>query len=338
MGLLSSQISTRDLVPMCRQLATSYDAGIPILRSIALVRENVREARTKEVLQQMEEAIVRGASLGEAASAQAKYLPEFFVQLLAAGEHGGRLDIMLRDLADYYEDRQRMTRQVVGEMIFPGIQLVAAWFLGTFSLGLVRQLTLDFKLNKYINQYIAFQSVALIVFAVIVVAAIVLSRMGLWKYVWGWAANKIWPFSNVTRKFALARFFRSFALLTGSGLNIKHCIRGAAATTANPYIEQDILQALPYIADGATLVQAFAPVRCLTRTAREMLMVGEESGRLDASLNKVAEYHLAEATAALHAAGKILRTAITLGMGLLVGYIVISFYAGYLGFIDSIAG
>lgn len=336
MGLLSSQISTRDLVPLCRQLATSYDAGIPILRSIALVRENARDAKTREVLLQMENSITRGASLGEAAAAQSKHLPVFLIQLLDAGEHGGRLDIMLRDLANYYEDRQRMTRQVIGESIFPILQLTAAWFLGTFSLGLVRQLNEDFNINRYLGQYIAFQIAALTIFAIVVVVAILLARAGTWQYIWGWVANSIWPFSNVTRKFALARFFRSFALLVGSGLNIKQCIRGAAATTANPYIEQDLLQAIPIVSDGATLVQAFAPVRCLTPTAREMLMVGEESGRLDVSLNKVAEYYLAEATAALHAAGRILRVAITLGMGLVIGYIVISFYAGYLSSMDAL--
>ncbi len=336
MGLLSAQISMRDLVPLCRQLATSYDAGIPILRSIALVRENARDAKTREVLLQMENSITRGASLGEAAAAQSKHLPVFLIQLLDAGEHGGRLDVMLRDLANYYEDRQRMTRQVMGEAIFPILQLIAAWFLGTFSLGLVRQLNEDFNINRYLGQYIAFQISALTIFGILVVVAIILARAGTWQYIWGWVANNIWPFSNVTRKFALARFFRSFALLVGSGLNIKQCIRGAAATTANPYIEQDLLQAIPIVSDGATLVQAFAPVRCLTPTAREMLMVGEESGRLDVSLNKVAEYHLAEATAALHAAGRILRVTITLGMGLLVGYIVISFYAGYLSSMDAL--
>jgi type IV pilus assembly protein PilC len=336
MGLLSAQISTRDLVPLCRQLATSYDAGIPILRSIALVRENARDAKTREVLLHMENSITRGASLGEAAAAQSKHLPVFLIQLLDAGEHGGRLDVMLRDLANYYEDRQRMTRQVIGEMIFPGLQLIAAWFLGTFALGLVRQLNFDFNINRYLGQYIAFQISALTIFGILAVVAILLARAGTWKYIWGWAANKIWPFSNVTQKFALARFFRSFALLVGSGLNIKQCIRGAAATTANPYIEKDLLQAIPIVSDGATLVQAFAPVRCLTRTAREMLMVGEESGRLDVSLNKVAEYHLAEATAALQAAGRILRVMLTLGMGLLVGYIVISFYSSYFSFLDSI--
>jgi type II secretory pathway component PulF len=321
-------IPTRDLVPLCRQLATSYDAGIPILRSLALVRQGARSRRAQSVLSSMEHAIQNGASLGEAAAAQRGALPAFLVNLLSAGEHGGRLDVMLRDLAEYYEDAQRMQRHIVGALIYPAIQLAAAWFLGSFSLGLVGRLGApDFNLRDYFLAYAAFQGLAVGIFAGVWLCSWALARAGLWHGLWRWTSNTIWPLKGVTRKFALARFFRSLALLVSSGLDIRKCIAAAAASTANPRVEQDLLQSLGPIGQGASLVEAFAGTRTLTPVAREMLAIGEASGRLDHQLHKCAQYHLEEATAAVHAATRVMRVLITLGIGAIIGYIIISFYA-----------
>lgn len=333
MPRLTAPISTRDLVPLCRQLATSYDAGIPIVRSLALVRDGARSPRARRVLASMEAAIRDGASLGEAAAAQAGALPPFLVNLLAAGERGGRLDVMLRDLADYYEDAQRMRRQIIGALTYPAIQLVAAWFLGTFSLGLVGRMGRDdFRLNDYFLDYLAFQGVAVAVFAGVLGVSWGLSRAGVWHGLWQWTANNVWPLKGVMRKFALARFFRSLALLVASGLGIRECVAAAAASTANPQVERDLLRALPAIGQGATLVEAFAATRTLTPMAREMLAVGEASGRLDHQLQKCAQFHLEEGTAAVHAAARVMRVLITLAVGAVIGYIVISFYASLYNF------
>ncbi|MBI2425762.1 MAG: type II secretion system F family protein [Candidatus Hydrogenedentes bacterium] len=340
MGILSSEIATKSLVPLCRQLATSYDAGIPIVRSLALAGENAPDRKVRDVLRAIADDATAGATLGEAAFNQRKYLPMFFVTLLKAGEHSGRLDVMLRDLADYYEDKQKMTREVVGALVYPGIQLCFAWFLGTFALGLIGKLSLDarnpFNISDYFQQYLAMQSVALVIFAAVIAAIILFGRFGVIGRAWGFLTTHIWPASVVTRKFALARFFRSMSLLVGSGMNIKLCIQHSAAMTGNAYMERDLLRAIPPIAEGATLVQAFSGSRSLTSVAREMLAVGEHSGALEVSLLKVAHYHQEEAKAAIRMVARVLQAAITLAIGGLVGYIVISFYSKYFSLYDQL--
>ncbi|MEK7793888.1 MAG: type II secretion system F family protein, partial [Candidatus Hydrogenedentota bacterium] len=169
------------------------------------------------------------------------------------------------------------------------------------------------------------------------IIAVVLSRAGVFQWVSGAFTTFIWPVSVVTRKFALARFFRSFALLLGSGLHINRCIESAAAITANPFIEKDLLKALPVVREGGTLVDAFARARSLTPMSREMLRVGELSGELEKQMKKISEYHLKEATHAVQVATKVLSAMIVLGVGVLVGYIVISFYSKlYGGMLDEL--
>ena len=345
MGLFSPQISTKRMVPLCRQLSTAFDAGIPIIQTFEHVASQARDLRVRRVLQKMADDLRHGATLSEAAYAQRQYFSPFFVQLLASGERGGRLDIMLRDLAQYFEDRLAMQRQIRSMMIIPVVYLMAAWYLGTFSLGLLDVVRDAFKgsgggtagVFAYFDRYAAFQARAHIVFLVIFIVIVLLARAGLFKYISGALTTFVWPISIVTQKFALARFFRSFALLLGSGLSITKCIESAAAVTANPYIEQGLLKAVPEVREGATLVQAFDSTRQLTATAREMLLVGEQSGNLETSMKKISEYHLAEATEATAMATRVFGFVIFAAVACLIGYIVISFYSNlYGGMMDEL--
>ena len=339
MGIISSQLSTKTLVPLCRQLATSYDAGIPILRTLEMVHKNTRDRAAREVLERMGRAIRNGKTLGEAARAQKDRLPPIMVELLASGEVGGNLDASLRDLAGYFEERQRMKRTIIGKSIYPALQLTAAWFLGSFALMLIRRMSFtdtSFSFNTYLDYYLRFQGAAMLLFGSGVAASVVLARLGIFKWVWGYVATHIWPLAPVTRRFAMARYFRSLSLLIGSGVPIVRALERAASTCANPYIERDLLKPVPLVAGGATLVEAFAHSEYLPETAREMLLVGEQSGKLEAALNKAAQYQMDEAVHAVNVATRVGEVAISLAVAAIVGYIVISFYSSYLGKFDEI--
>ena len=340
MALLKRKISTREMVPLCRQLATSYDAGIPILKGLQLVERGATSATTRNLLRTMREEIQSGSTLADAARARREQLPEFFVELLASGERGGKLDAMLRDLADYYEDRLKFNRAIVGAMAYPVFLLTAAWFLGSFSIGLVSRISFDarsaFSLGDYLDQWLRFQGVALLIAAAVLAGLWALGRTGLPQRALGLLSTRLWPFSQVTRKYALSRFFRSFALLVGAGVNIKHCIHQAALTAGNPVIRDDLLRALPVVAQGGTLQEAFARCATLTPVSREMLAVGEATGNLEFQMRKVSEYHFEEAQLATKVALRLLNILLILVVGGVVGATVIGFYAKLFSLGDSI--
>ncbi|MCC6486457.1 MAG: type II secretion system F family protein [Candidatus Hydrogenedentes bacterium] len=344
MGLFSPQISLKKVVPLCRQLATSYDAGIPIIRGLEIVGRQNGDKRIREVTTQMGESIKHGSTLGEAARAQKRYLPTFFIELLASGEQGGKLDVMFRDLAQYFEDRLEMQRRIVRSLIYPFIQLAALWYVGMFALRLLPKLQEMFKsdgrsnfdLFTYFQEYAIFQAKSTLVFAAIFAGCVILSRMGLFGYVWGLVATHVWPLSPVTRRFGLARFFRSMSLLIGSGMRVDHCIVSSAAVTANPYMQKDLIKAVPLVRAGHTLVESFETSKYLTPTAREMLSVGEQSGQLEASLKKVSDYHMEEAQHAVAIATRVMGVAILLLVAGLIGYVIISFYMGYFSMMGDI--
>lgn len=327
------------MVPLCRQLATAYGAGIPIVQTLDHVGKQAKDSRIRAVLLQMSQDLRNGATLAEAADKQRRYLPRFFINLMASGETGGHLDVMLNDLAQYYEDRLAMQRRIKGLMAYPILQLIAAWYLGTFALGMLGVVRNSFSTGggginsvmAYVEAYIRFQIVAMFVFLGLVGVAVILSRLGVANWVGSFFTTRIWPFSNVTRKFALARFFRSFALLLSSGLPVTRCIEQSAAVTSNPYIERDLLRAVQPVKEGATLAEAFSHTRYLTPTAREMLLVGEVSGNLEGQSKKIAQYHLEEATHALSVATRIIGVLIVVAIAVLIGGIIIYFYASLYG-------
>lgn len=325
------------MVPLCRQLATAYDAGIPIIRAIDIVAANAKDPSARKVLGEINERLKQGSTLGDAAREHHKHLPQFFIELLASGEHGGKLDVMLRDLSEYYEDRVAMNREIRGAMVYPIFMVCASWFLGVFALMIVSRLSFEkpFDFVTFLGEYLAFQGKALGVLALVFVACIALSRFGIPQWAWGWFSTNIWPLKNVVRKFALARFFRSMSLLITSGLDIKRCISSAAEVTANPYIRRDLLLALPAVSEGATLTQAFTAAKTLTPIAREMLFVGEQTGNLDGCLRKVSEYHFEEAKHAVSVALRVMKLVMMLAVGALVGYVVISFYTRLFSMYDS---
>jgi type IV pilus assembly protein PilC len=331
------------MVPLCRQLSASYHAGIPIIRSFELLAQEQKDPKIRRVLLTMRDDLKRGDTLSVATRQQSRYLPEFFIQLMAAGEQSGTLDTMLKDLGEYFEDRLKIQRSIVRALVYPAIQLTLAWFLGTFAFRMLGALKIfiteifgkgsggQFDFATFLTDYAWFQGKALLVFGVIFAVCVILSRMGLFGYIWGAFATHVWPISTVTRKFALARFFRSMALLIGSGMRIDQCIENSANTTTNPYIQKDLKQAIPIVRDGGTLVEAFAGSRYLTSTAREMLLVGEESGNLEGQLRKVSDYHLEEANMATTIAVRMLGIAIVIGIALLIGYLIIMFWTSYYG-------
>ncbi len=338
MGIFTKQMSARELAPVCHQMATAYRAGIPILRTLEMAGREAPNSRAREVLQAMREDIGDGSTLAEAAQRQTPYLPRLFIELVANGEQGGRLDTMLGDLARYYEDRVNLQRHIVTLAVYPALQLTIAWFVGTFAFMLLGRLsaTLEgggdfFDFGGLLASYARFQGRAAVLFALAMGVTIVLSRAGVLRWPWGWIRTHVWPLSPVTRRFALARFCRGLSLLVGSGVNIVQALRGAAGAAANPYIERDLLQAVPPVESGAPLTEAFRGSKYLDRTTREMIEVGEASGELEASLRKASDYHFDQATNATQVMLRVGFVLTILFVAFVVGYVVISFYAQIYG-------
>lgn len=321
------------MVPLCRKLATNESAGIPLTRSLEMIGKVYGRGRERAIALRMSERLRNGASLAEAARAENKYLPVIFIEFLATGEQGGHLDISLRDLAQYFEERVALRRKILALLTYPLLQLVATWFLGTLAYGIIGKVMelfagteLQFRFSDLIREYLVFQGFSMLACGIIFLFCIILARLKLLHWIWGAFSTFIWPLAPITRRFAMARFFRSLSLLLGSGLRVDHSIERAAAVASNPYIARNLLRTVPAIRGGATMVEAFKDCRYLDPTARELLHAGELAGELEQQLKKISDNYMAEATHAVNIAVKVLQVLTLLVVALIIGYIIVSLY------------
>jgi type IV pilus assembly protein PilC len=330
--VFSPKLSLRTMVPFCRHLATSHAAGIPILRSLELVTRQTRDARLKRVVSRMAESITAGSTLEQAAREQSRYLPRFFIELVGAGEIGGRLDEIFDQLANYYERMADLVRRIRGKFVYPIFLLVFLVLVSNFMAALSASSTeygVDFtKLGRVFAYNMG--RLALYVMGAFVVL-VILSRMGLLGWVAGAISTFVWPLAPVTRKLALSRFTRALGLLLRSGVPVTEAVYKAAAATNNPYIERSLLRCVPAIQAGESVSTALSACPYLSEMAREMLYSGEESGKLDQHLEKIADIHEAEAMQSSKNLVVVMGVLVLVLAATAIGIFVIRFWMAYYG-------
>jgi type IV pilus assembly protein PilC len=333
-SLFSPKVSLKSMVVFCRQMAHSYDAGIPILSGLKLSAEATHDRHLAAVVLRMHESISRGTNLYEAAQLEKKHWPSLFVELLGSGEVGGRLKQVLYNLADHYEQQIAVRRTVVGSMIYPGLQLSVLWLVASLLKSIARMQAAtggDFVVERLISEYIKLQITGVIVLLVGVAVAVILSRMGLWQWVWGAVKTFIWPFGGIARKAAASRFARALGLLVGSGIPAKQAVERAARTANNAYVSASLMESLPRLEAGMTLTEALSPSPYLGPQVIEMLHVGEQSGTLERSLVKASDQLDEQVKASIHAGVQIGKVVIFLIIAVIIGGFIISFYSNLYG-------
>ncbi len=336
--MLSSTISLKTMVPFCRQLATVYKAGLPILSGIDILRKEARDPKLKRVLEGMRQKIQQGETLNDAVRAYDRYLPSFFVELVAAGEFGGRLEEIFLNLADYFERRMRLRREMIRSMTLPVIYLIMVIAIAPLGIAAVNSINPEnveagmapgAVLGQIMGNYIVMQIKIWLFIGVIAALYIAFKISPLTKP----AMDRIPLCIPVVRKLAiknaLSRFARTFALLTRSGVHVVETVKKAADTTDNALIRRDLLRSIPKIERGDSLSEAMRECRFMTPMALEMLHVGEISGKADETLEKVAEYYEDETRTAAQAAAKALGTTVYLALLIAVGMLIINLWSTY---------
>jgi len=333
-SLFSAAISMQSVAVFCRQMAQTYDAGIPVLNGLILATDATPDRKLRNVVNRMHHSIMGGSTLTQAAEQERKYWPNLFVELVSAGEMGGRLKDVLYHLAQYYDKRLEVRRKVLGSLVYPAIQLTVVWLVVSLLAAISRMQQStggQFRVDVLLSKYVQLQVAGLTVLIIVLAAVAILSRLGMWQWIWGAVKTFVWPFSRMGRALAVARFSQALGLLLGSGIDAKRATARAARTADNPYVTASLMEAMPRLERGSTLTEALSPCPYLDPKVREMLYVGEQSGTLDTSLAKAAEQIELEAMAAARVAMRIGEVAVLLLVALVVGFVVIRFYMNLYG-------
>ena len=315
------------------QLAQLTAAGIGVVQALEQLERNPPGRSFRQPLQRLLAEIKQGRTVTDSLNQTGGWLPEFDIALIAAGERSGRIDHCFRVLADYYNDRARLVKQVIAQLIYPvGLVHFAA---------LIFLIMLPFAASRFnASLLVLFARAALCLSPLYLGTALVIyatqSKHGeRWRAVMESLLRAV-PFLGTARRdLALARLALALEALINAGVNIVEAWDLAAAASGSPALRGAVAAWRPQVEAGRTPAEAVSASRRFPEMFTNFYASGEVSGQLDDALRRLHRYYNDEGTNKLQAFAQWTPRLIYLLDVCVIAYEVIRFYIGYFNQISA---
>jgi type IV pilus assembly protein PilC len=274
-----------ELANMYRQLATLFNAGMPILRSLEIIVEGER-GRLKKVFSAMAEEVGRGSQIHEAMAKRKKVFGPFDIALVEAGEFSGNLTETMKMLAKWYEFRQSMVRRLISGLTLPVFILHVGIFLGSLPFAILGKITWNAFFVYVLSAIMWLWAAFFVIFWLVKLSRRrQASRRALDAFV-------LWIplLGRSMRHMAYGRFCSSFSMLYGSGVPIIDAAKMAVDMSSNAKISPQFEGAAASVAAGNSMHEGFS--KSLPMQIRNLWEVGEESGELDKASQKLGDMYM----------------------------------------------
>ena len=343
-------VGVKDKAIFSRQFSVMVDAGVAIVRSLAVLSEQASNKTLKKSLQGISADVQQGMSLSESMRKHPKCFDKLYVSMVEAGETGGVLDEVLDRLAKLLEDIARLRNQIRSALTYPVFVALFAVlvFLGMtiFLIPIFANIFKDLgaelpgltlfmlSISELLRSWFV-----LIPIVVIAVASFVISqyyRTPVGRVNIDAFLLKLPLFGDLLEKSAVARFCRVFGALTRSGVPILNSMEIVGDTVGNQVIANAVMSARRDIQQGGMLSFALQKEKVFPALAIQMISIGEETGELDSMIMKVADFYEDEVENAVKALTSILEPIMMVVVAGLVGLILISMYLPMLTVFDQI--
>ncbi len=347
--LFKGGVRTADIVLFTTQLSTLQDAGLPIVRSLKILEEQQKPGRLKDELEAISEEVEQGSTFSEALSKYPKSFNKLYISMVKAGEAGGVLDVILRRLAGFMEKSQKLRKKVKGALIYPAAVItVAAAILVVIMLFVVpafekmfadigqslpapTQLLLSTSQAIQNYWYLLPAIPILLVFSMKLIARTERGGKALDAF-----KLKMPVFGNIIKKSSVARFCRTLGTLIASGVPILEALRIVRDAVGNVIISNAIEDVHGSIREGDTIADPLRASGIFDELLVNMIDVGEETGELDKMLMKIADNYEMDVDVAVEGMSSLLEPVLIVGMGLVVGFIVVSLFLPLVSIIKNI--
>jgi len=336
--LHTRRIKRTELITFCFHLEQLMQSGVPILESLADLRDTVDDIKFREIIANLVESIEGGLGLSEAMAHHPDTFDTVFISLIRAGEQSGRLPQVLEKLTENLKWQDEIAAQTKKILMYPAFMGAIIMGAITIMLGkivpdlvtVIRNLSpvlplqtrILISLSNFFKDYwylIIGTPVLIFIALKIVLKTNPAARMRL-------DGLKLQlPFIGpILHKIILTRFATFFAMMYAAGINILECLQAAEKMAGNRVIEEGLKQVGRQIADGQGVTQAFTSVQLFPPLVLRMLRVGEATGALDRALANVSYFYNREVKESIARAQSIIEPALTLILGLLFGWVALS--------------
>ena len=353
------RVPLKRMTTFTRQLSTLQDAGLPLLRSMQILETQQKPGRLKNILSDVCEDVESGSSLSDSMAKHPKAFDRLYSKMVAAGEVGGVLDVILQRLADFMEKSERLKRRIKGAMIYPIVVITIAVLIVTgimyFVIPKFQEIFNDFDvelpaLTLWLvdaSKWVAGNSSEdqAVPGAVWIVLSPFIAFM-LFKLIRvtgpGKAATDIIfarlpVLGPLIRKTAVARFTRTLGTLISAGVPILEAITITKETSGNYIYEKALGKVHDSIREGETFSSPLQESKVCDPIVVNMIDVGEETGDLDVMLMKIADNYDEEVDVAVASLLSLLEPFMVVILGGIVGTIVLALFLPLVKMIESVS-
>jgi type IV pilus assembly protein PilC len=339
MPRFSRKIASKRIAIFTRQFSVMLDAGLPLVQCLDILGGQEENKTFAQIINDVRGDVESGMSIADALRKHPKAFDNLFTNMVAAGEAGGILDVILQRLSVYIEKAVKLNSQVKAALIYPvSIIVIAAlvvfiilWkvipvFAQLFS-GMGAEMPFLTRMvigaSNFIARYI-----------LLIVPAIVAGCVAVSKYHQTYRGRRILDglmlkipvIGMLLRKIAVARFCRTLATLTASGVPILDGLEITAKTAGNAIIEDAVMSVRKSVEEGKTISEPLADTKVFPAMVVQMINVGEQTGALDQMLSKIADFYEDEVDTAVAGLMKLIEPIMISVLGVVIGTIVAAMY------------
>src|SRR5580658_952882 len=345
-------VDQRELAIFTRQFSVMIDAGLPLVQCLEILAGQQENKTFQKILNNTRASVEGGATLSASMKQHEKVFDPLYYNMVEAGETGGILDTILQRLAQYIEKNVKLKRAVKSAMIYPiavlsiaaGVIVLLLWKVVPIFTTLFNGLGADLPLPTRI--VIALSNFVGSIYGLIILAFLVGAIFAL-KFWYGTPTGrmaldqvmlKLPVVGLVLRKIAVARFTRTLGTLISSGVPILEGLDITARTSGNAVVERAISQTRKAVEAGRSLVDPLKETDVFPGMVTQMIGVGEQTGAMDAMLQKIADFYEDEVDAAVKDMLTAIEPIMIVVLGVVVGGVVISMYLPLFSLIGKLAG
>lgn len=335
-------VSKKLLTQFTRQLSTLQDAGLPILRCLRILEQQQKPGMLRVAIRLVAEDVEGGSTLSEAMAKHPKAFDKLYSNMVAAGEAGGVLDVVLQRLADFMEASQKLKRRIIGAMIYPAAVITFAtlivmgimiWIIPKFKTVFEREFGSELpkltmmllNISHWIGKQYGWAVILGIPVGLFLIFKLLRQSEG-GRYFTDALKLKIPVVGKILAKTSVARFSRTLGTLLAAGVPILEAINITRETAGN----EVFARALGHVHDGIREGEDFAaPLRqakIVEPMVVNMIDVGEETGDLDKMLSKIADTYDEEVQTMVAAMVSMLEPVMVITLGVIVGFIVVAIF------------
>lgn len=347
-SLFKKKVKSRDLGVFCKQFSAVIKAGVTIISALELMGDQIENKTLKKAIMDARTYVEKGGTLADAFRVNPDVFPPIMINMVAAGEMSGNLEICLDRLVEHFEKDNALSSKIKGAMTYPIVVLIVMVIVVIVVLVAVipnfasmfedmgTQLPLATRIMMAAADFVKYKWWLLI----IIIAAIVFGVKFFKKTPFGEQlfANiglKAPIFGNLNVKTACSRFARTMSTLMASGISMIDAVEQVAKMMDNKIIRDGLMDAKVQVSKGVPLSKPLKDMEMLPPMLSAMTKIGEETGDIEEMLSKVADYYDEEVEAATNALTAAMEPMIMVVLACIVGMIVAAVYGPIMSMYDA---